>query len=118
VNNLEALTGIQFNLEAYMEIAQYIYIGDQDTGEGGTTIVWNRLHPTWGPQYMWDSVVQMEFLHNTFGEVDPVRIEAQVAYLNQIGFDNIVFHLYPGIRHEYNMEIVNDFMSFLNDAAQ
>jgi hypothetical protein len=118
VNNLEELAGIEFDRDSYLGIDQYIYIGDLDTGEGGTTIVWNRLHPTWGPQYMWESVEQMEFLHDNFGETDPVRLQNQVEYLNGIGYENIEFKLYPGAQHELNEEMINDFTSFLLDHAK
>jgi pimeloyl-ACP methyl ester carboxylesterase len=117
INNLGELAGIQFDQESYTEIAQFIYIGDLDTGEGDTTIVWNRLHPTWGAQYMWESVSQMEFLHNTFGETDPVRLQAEIDYLNKIGYENIEFKLYPGARHEITDQMIDDFMEFLSDVA-
>ena len=34
------------------------------------------------------------FLHNIFGDTDPVRIKNQVEYLNSLGYDNIEFRLY------------------------
>ena len=39
VNNLDNLACIPFDLDAYRDINQFIYIGDLDTGEGGTTIL-------------------------------------------------------------------------------
>lgn len=113
INNLRDLADIPFDEAAYKKISQFIYIGSRDTGEGGSTIVWNRLHPTWGPQYMWESVKQMEFLHTTFGETDPVRLENQVEYLTNIGFPNIEFRVYPGVGHQLNSQMISTAMSFL-----
>ena len=118
VNNLDALAGIEFDQDSYKNIHQYIFIGENDTGEGGTTIVWNRLHPTWGPQYMWESVSQMEFLHNNFGETDPIRLQNQVNYLNGVGFVNINFKMYPGVPHSITDQMIDDFMEFLAEQAK
>jgi pimeloyl-ACP methyl ester carboxylesterase len=114
-NNLEELTGITFDPDSYMAIDQLIYIGALDTGEGGTTIVWHRLHPTWGPQDHWQSVDQMEFLFTTFGETDPARLENQVSYLNSNGYSNISFKLYPNVGHVLTEEMIQDAMDFLLD---
>lgn len=118
INNIESLAGRKFEPNSYSGIAQYIYIGDLDTGEGGTTTVYNRLHPTWGVNSLWESLRQMEFLHTHFGETDPVRLQKQVDYLKSIGYDNIEFKLYQGARHELNNQMISDFMDFLVEHAE
>jgi pimeloyl-ACP methyl ester carboxylesterase len=117
INNLEELTGITFDPDSYMAVSQFIFIGALDTGEGGTTIVWHWLHPTWGTNEHWESVDQMEFLLTNFGETDPVRLQNQVGYLNTIGYTNIEFRLYPGVGHELTRSMVDDLMGFLTDHA-
>lgn len=62
---------------------------------------------------MWESNAQMEFLHNTFGETDPIRLENQVNYLNSIGFKNLEFKFYPGVPHKLTLEMLEDFINFL-----
>lgn len=64
---------------------------------------------------MWESTRQMEFLHNTFGETDPERIEHQISYLNGLGFSNIEFRLFPGVAHQLNSQMISSAMSFLVD---
>jgi len=110
INNLYEIAEINFDQEEYREIEQFIYIGNLDTE---TTTVWNRFHPTWGSKYMWESVQQMEFLHNNFGEVDPIRLENEIAYLNFIGYENIEFKLYPDLGHNVTHQMINNLMEFL-----
>lgn len=111
ISNLQALAGLSFDQASYREIAQFIYIGDLDTGEGGSTIVWNR---DWGPQYMWESVDQLDFLKSHFGETDPVRLQNQIDYLNSIGYTNITFKLYEGVAHNFTGQMARDVMAFLD----
>jgi pimeloyl-ACP methyl ester carboxylesterase len=111
ISNLEALTGLSFDQASYVRVAQFIYIGDQDTGEGGTTIVWNR---DWGPGYMWESVDQLDFLKSNFGETDPVRLKNQTDYLYSTGYRNITFRLYEGVAHSQTGQMVRDAMAFLD----
>ena len=107
------MANINFNQDEYKEINQFIYIGDLDTGEGGTTIVYNRLHPTQRHYDRPHILQQMEFLHNNFGEVDPMRLENEIDYLNSIGYENIEFKLYQNVAHEVTHQMVIDFMELL-----
>jgi pimeloyl-ACP methyl ester carboxylesterase len=118
VNNINELAGLSFNRKDYMRIAQHIYIGDLDTGEGNTTIVYNRLHPDWGPGYHWESIDQMEFLHSTFGNTDPVRLGNQVRLLQEFGYNQIEFRLYGGTPHQLTPAMMNDLMTFLSDQTR
>ena len=67
---------------------------------------------------MWESVSQMEFLITNFGDTDPIRLQNEVKYLNQNGFENIEFQLYPGAHHEMTSKMICDFMKFLVDHTQ
>jgi poly(3-hydroxybutyrate) depolymerase len=118
INNLFALSGIEFNQDAYKQVSQFIFIGDKDTGENYHTTVWIRLHPSFGTGNMWESVGQMEFLIKNFGETDPVRLQNEIDYLNSIGYENIEFKLYPGIDHTITNQMINDLMKFLVEHAK
>ena len=114
INNLFPLSKIEFDRESYKQISQFIFIGDEDTGEY-TTTVWIRLHPEFGTGDMWEAVWQMEFLNITFGETDPIRLQNEIAYLNGIGYEKIEFKLYPGLGHEFTNLMIKDVMNFLID---
>ena len=114
INDLPSLTGTEFDRDSYREVAQFIYMGDLDTGEGGTTTVWSR---DWGTGSIWQSIDQLDFLKSSFGETDPARLRSQVAYLNTIGYGNIELRLYPGVRHDQTGKVVQDVMRFLVDHA-
>ena len=115
VNNLGALAGLSFDSASYKKIAQFIYIGELDSGAGGTTTVWPA---DWGPQDMWESVEQLEFVRSQFGQPDPARLRFEIDYLNSLGYDKIGLTVYPGLAHEYTREVIEDYMSFLVQNAR
>jgi len=104
INDFHSLVGYDFKLDAYVKISQFIFIGDQDVG---ASTLWLP-----GSQTLWRSQKQIDFLIETFGETDPVRIENQINYLNSIGFDNIIFKMYPGVGHTYSDEMLSDLLAF------
>lgn len=106
VNNLESLVGYEFDRVSYTQVPQFIYIGDADTEN---TIVWPR---SWGPKYMWQSVGQLDFLDETFGDTDPVRLANQIKYLNGLGYSNITFKLYAGVGHSNTDSMSRDVLAF------
>ena len=104
INNFQSLVGYEFNKNAYKQIYQFIFIGDQDTKN---TTLWLP-----GSQSLWSSQSQIDFLNKTFGETDPTRIESEIKYLNSLGYDHITFKLYPGVGHTYSDEMIEDFLAF------
>jgi len=104
VNDFSSLVGYEFNQSAYQQVPQFIYVGDQDTN---TTL--------WGTGELWRTQSQIDFLNNTFGYTVSVKLENQVSYLNDIGYNNITFKKYPGIGHEYTREMKEDSFAFFSD---
>lgn len=104
INDYELLLGKEFNLESYQKVPQFIYIGDLD----------NNNSTLWGIGEMWRTQEQLDFLNNTFGDTDPIRIQNEATYLNRNGFSNIYFKMYPNVPHQMNDQSINDVMSFFN----
>ena len=104
VNDFLSLVGCEFDQNAYRQVPQFIYIGDQDTNNS----------TLWGTGELWRTQSQIDFLNNTFGDTDPVRLENQVNYLNSIGYDNITFTEYVGVGHQFTSEMINDFLAFFS----
>lgn len=103
-SDFSSLIGYTFDRDTYRQVPQYIYIGDQDTTNS----------TLWGPGELWRTQSQIDFLNTTFGNTDPVRLENQVAYLNNMGYNNIIFHKYPGIGHQFTSGMINDTFAFFN----
>ena len=104
VNDFKSLVGYKFDQEAYRQVPQYIYIGDQDNN---TTLFWVSDY-----NEVWRSPGQIYFLKSTFGDTDPIRLQNQVSYLNNLGYINITFELYPGIGHQLTGDMLNDVFAF------
>ncbi len=107
INEFHSLTGYEFNLDIYIQIHQFIFIGDQDVAN---STLWLP-----GSQTLWSSQDQIDFLVDEFGDTSPVRIENQINYLNNLGFENIIFKLYPGVGHTYTGEMVSDLLAFFRN---
>lgn len=104
IYDFNSLVGYPFNSQSYQQVHQYIYIGDQDTNNS----------TLWGWGELWKSQEQVNFLINTFGASDPIRLQNQVSFLNSKGYNNIVFHMYSGVSHTITPQMVNDTFSFFN----
>jgi pimeloyl-ACP methyl ester carboxylesterase len=103
VYDFSPLVGYEFDQDAYRQVAQFIYIGDQDTTNS----------TLWGPGELWRTQSQIDFLNSTFGYTDPVRLENQASYLVGLDYD-VTFKLYPGIGHQFTSEMINDTFSFFH----
>ena len=104
VSDLNILAGFNFDKTSFVQVPQFIYIGDKD--DTNSTLR--------GTGELWRTQSQIDFLNNTFGNTDPIRLENQVNYLNNLGYTNILFKMYPGIGHQIIPEMVNDTMAFFN----
>jgi hypothetical protein len=65
VNDFSSLVGYEFDRSTYMQVPQFIYIGEYDTE-----------HTTVTPDHIggfWTSQDQVDFLNDHFGDTDPVR---------------------------------------------
>jgi pimeloyl-ACP methyl ester carboxylesterase len=107
INDFHTLVGREFNRDAYREVPQLVFIGDEDTN---TTL--------WGTGELWRTQSQIDFLIGTFGATPPVRLENQVKYLNNLGYSSIVFKIYPGVTHQYTSEMVADALAFFDAHRQ
>ena len=102
INDFFSLVGNEFDRDAYLQVPQYIYIGDQDT----------RITLD-GVQVLWRSQSQIFFIQNTFGYYGPEILEKQLGYLNSIGYNNIMFRMYPGVGHKHTSTMLTDSLDFL-----
>lgn len=103
IYGFEQLIGEPFNMDAYIGISQFIYIGSDDNNNSTVHYgneIWNNS--------------QVNTL-NFFGKTDPSRINSQVDYLHSIGFNNIHFKLYPGYKHNYYDDQITDFFNFFEE---
>jgi len=105
VSDFSTLAGYEFDMESYKQVPQYIYIGDQDTHNS----------TLWGTGEIWRTQAQIDFLNSTFGSTDPVRLQNQVAYLNNLGYSNITFRLYLGVGHQFAAIPLDDIFEFFNN---
>ena len=107
VNDFSSFVGRDFDRETYRLVPQFVYIGDQDTENG---IVWEGCIGEF-----WTSQAQIDFLNDTFGATDPVRMKNQAEYLRSLGY-NITFKLYPGVGHQRAPETMDDMLGFFRKA--
>jgi pimeloyl-ACP methyl ester carboxylesterase len=104
IHDFESLTGFEFNQTLYLQIPQYIYIGDDD-------IYNSHVYPG----SSWQSDSQIAFLNEYFGTIDPIRLENQFALLNNIGYKNIAFQKFSGIGHDHlNQAFLDAVFSFFD----
>ena len=54
------------------------------------------------------------YIKTTFGSTSPEVIMNQVEYLNDLGFGEIIFKIYPNIGHEYSDEIFKNYLAFFD----
>lgn len=105
INDLNLLSGINFESNIYKQVPQFIFIGSLDN---------NNSHFLWpNPDGFWTQE-DINFVNQHFGDSDPVRIQNQCANLVNSGH-SIQFKLYPGIGHEYNNEMLTDVFTFFSE---
>ena len=103
VRDLPELAGTALDREAYRRIPQLIYIGADDIDNS-----------TVGePGEVWHDQAQIDFLQNTFGKPDPLRLGQQVDYLQQQGYRHISFHTREGVGHNLR-PFLPDVFAFFN----
>ncbi len=96
-----ALVGRQFNDGAYCRVAQFVFIGSEDTAR--STLV--RVGELWRTQE------QVNLLLRVFGRTDPERLEAQARLLRTASYD-VTFRRYPGLGHGMTPQVWADVMAF------
>jgi predicted esterase len=101
INDFQSLVDYDFNMSEYQQVPQFIYIGDQDTDNSTVDIGGSDLFTD----------EQIQFLNETFGDSDPVRLKNQCDYIKGMGCD-VRFKLYPGVGHVYTREMINDVYTF------
>jgi len=104
VHDFEELAGYSFDRDEYLQLPQLLYIGDRDTANSAVS----------GVGELWRTQSQIDFVNQTFGDTDPIRLRRQVQYLQGLGYDNIEFRSYPGVGHSYTSEMIADVMEFFS----
>ncbi len=104
IADYETLVGRPFNRDAYRQVYQLLYVGDQDTN---TT--------AWGTGELWREQWQIDWLNATFGGPGPLIYRNQAAYLAELGYDCITYREYPGLGHEYTRQMRADALAFLRN---
>ena len=103
IYGFEQLTGKPFNMDAYRDVSQFIYVGSEDNSNSTVHYgneIWNNS--------------QVNTL-NIFGKTDPSRINSQVEYLHSKGLNNIHFKLYPGYKHNFYQDQITDIFDFFEE---
>lgn len=104
INDFYSLTGVEFNLEEYKKVPQFIYIGDRDND--ASTVYWTHEH---GGLF---SQTQIDFLIQKFGDTDPLRLKNQSDFLADMGC-NVQFKSYEGFSHaDFIPESITDTFEF------
>ena len=99
IADIGTIAGINFNLETYRQVPQYIYMGSEDDND-----------PT---QYR-DSFEEEDavLIWDLFGQDMSVRWANSIQVYDQLGINNAQFVTYEGIGHELNEQIINDVIEF------
>ncbi len=99
LGDFEILTGYSFNAEAYSQIPQFIYVGENDMN---TTLAWAGE--------LWQAS-QIDFIESNFGNTPAEIVENQCTYLQGIGY-NITYKIYPNVEHRQIDEAWDDLLLF------
>ncbi len=106
IANLESMTGDLFQDEQYRHVHQFVFIGEDDTTN--TTL--------FQAGELWNTQDQIDFLNNTFGDSDPVRVHNQAQWLINCGYP-VEFRMYPGIGHSMNRAMYEDVFEFFRSVT-
>lgn len=102
VGDVEDITGEPFNMEAYNQVANFMYQGEEDTND---TFPYND---TFGPQ-------EKDLIREFMGEeMYPTRWNNNKDLYFESGADG-AFGLYYGVGHEITDRMVNDLTEFFKD---
>ena len=104
INNYLLLTGYEFNRSAYKEIKQFIFVGEEDDN---TTLSLQNSYS------LWESQAQINFIHKNFGDSTFEILKNQISYLNEIGYEDILFKSYTAVGHEYTSLMAKYAINFL-----
>ena len=90
-----------FDVETYRQVPQLAYIGQGDNG--------GRFEGLENDPFYYSSD-EVNFVYDYFSDIDPLRIEKQVEYLNDTAFDSISYYTYPSEGHEkVDNQVIVDF---------
>jgi pimeloyl-ACP methyl ester carboxylesterase len=104
INDFDSLTGQSFDMDAYKNIPQFIYVGDLETDNSHSMLLWEP-----GFYNGWSYV---NFINSTFGENDRDRLQGEINFLLANGFNNFEFVIYPNTAHEYTTQMIIDTFNF------
>jgi pimeloyl-ACP methyl ester carboxylesterase len=105
IRDFEKLTGSAFNENEYRKLPQLYYIGDLDN--------MNSTAHLGNPDVFTDA--QIMTLFRLYGKEDPERLQNQVNQMNDLGFTNVFFTRYPGIKHEYTTQMIATLFQFFEE---
>ena len=100
INDLEEIFGIKFNSEAYFDLPQFIYEGDQNDANDTTKYL----------ECMQEEQAQM--IYKLFGDKPKSkRLEKQIKLFKELNYKNIDMKLYEGEGHSPQIEDMKDFIN-------
>jgi hypothetical protein len=110
INDYEDLLGRTFDRGAYKQIKQMIYIGEDD--QNASTLESGEIGRSWRTSS------QISFENKYFGKFDPERLENQVLYLQDIGYENIEIAVYENAEHRITQDMVEDTLEFFKNIVE
>ena len=102
IADVEQLTGVEVDAQAFARIPQLFFLGDEDTNDASETC------------YLED---MRELTADDFRHSPVERWPKAEALYTQCGA-NAAFSLYPGVGHEFTDEMREDVLAFLSTYAQ
>ncbi len=100
IADLKQFTGKDFDMKSYKQIAQYIYMGDNDTNDATN---YRDCYEEEDAQTIW----------RVLGRNMPDRFNETLKAVNKGGFGSSVqFHTYKGIGHDISDNMYSDIVEF------
>ena len=110
ISNLYELTGRIFDFEHYNKVPQFIYIGSEDDNIDPMPIYDGSASMSHNEMYTPD---ESRVVYKLFGNVDIItRWQSCQNLITQLGCDNIIFRIYPGVKHTITGKMLEDIISF------
>ncbi|MEX2964070.1 hypothetical protein [Microbulbifer sp. TYP-18] len=100
ISDFESITGSNFDLDSWQNIAQFLFMGAQDTNDA---VAYDDAY----------SEAERQTIYNTTGKLmQPDRwSNSQKVYLDSGA--NVEFYTFPGVGHATNGEIHREFLDFV-----
>ena len=101
IQDIEKITGISFNLQQYVNVHQFIYVGSADTNDPAS-----RSGHMFGDE-------EIRIIHKILGMNRIKRFEISQRIYEEQGCTNAKYVIYDGVGHTINNRIQRDIIEFL-----